>query len=428
MSEDNNIKKNPDVELKEYKIISKFIEKNENDEKSKEIYLPTPESLEKLCSLELVKDFISFDLQKYKSLFETKKEEKENNEEKIILNLDKISSIVNEELVSYILIFIGGINSSNDIYTFFDETVTNPNEECCIDNSPNYLEYLNSIIDYLKSSEKLSLLFSQMELLFKALDEMGVKITRDKENVLYRHIKDAFFSMEKNKILVILAPSNNFWIKSQKSAINDQNYDIKLNNYSNIFYNKPFIQKFLQKISKHPRCSFGLLCSMNFKNLKNCWEGLEKQFSSDCPKRIIFFDQKDHTDIRGPKEKKSHYYRSMEKILEHLKKEKEQKNKKNDNDNDAQEENVLYFNHKNILILESENDKMGDTKDNSIKVNTFSEQYLQMDEKDRKQIDLMGDLVINYVYTLLENCNDDIRAYITRNKISNEDSKVEKSK
>ena len=230
MSEDNNIKKNPDVELKEYKIISKFIEKNENEEKSKEIYLPTPESLEKLCSLELVKDFISFDLQKYKSLFEAKKEEKENNEEKIILNLDKISSIVNEELVSYILIFIGGINSSNDIYTFFDETVTNPNEECCIDNSPNYLEYLNSIIDYLKSSEKLSLLFSQMELLFKALDEMGVKITRDKENVLYRHIKDAFFSMEKNKILVILAPSNNFWIKSEKSAINDQNYDIKLNN------------------------------------------------------------------------------------------------------------------------------------------------------------------------------------------------------
>ena len=55
--------------------------------------------------------------------------------------------------------------------------------------------------------------------------------------------------MEKNKILILIAPSNNFWVKSEKDTINGQNYDIKLNNYDNgknrIFYNKKFIKKFL---------------------------------------------------------------------------------------------------------------------------------------------------------------------------------------
>jgi hypothetical protein len=415
MSEDN-IKKNSDVELKEYKIISKFMEKNEEEETAKDIDLPTPESFEKLCSLELVKNFLSFDMKKYQSLFETKKEE--NKDEKTILNLDKITSIINGELIPYIMIFIGGINSNSDIYNFFDETVTNPGDECFIDNSPNYLEYLNSIIDYLKNSEKLSFLFSQMELLFKALDEMGINIKRDNENVLSRHIKESFFSIEKNKILVILAPSNNFWVKSEKRTINDQNYDIKLNNYSYIFYNKPFIKKFLTKIARHTRCTFGLLCSMNKKNLKNCWEGLEKQFSNDCPKTIILFDQTDHIEIKKENEKKPHYFRSMTKIVERLKKEKAQNNKRKDHDNEEQEENIEYFNEKNIIIVESEEEKMGDTKSNSILVNTFDEEYWKKDKKERDSIDLDGERAIDYVYNLLENCNDDIRAYMNLNKFS----------
>ena len=412
--ENENTKKNPDVELKEYQIQSKFFD--EGDEHIKSFTLPTIESLEKLCSLALVKDILTFDKEKYKSYFN------ENN----ILNLDKVESIKNKELVPYVLIFIGGINSSNDIFDFFEETINNPDEASFIDNSTDYFQYLNSIIDYLKSVGKLDVSFTS-DLLFNALDEIGINIHKDDKNVLYRNINDAFLSMEKNKILVILAPSNNFWVKSEKNTINEQNYDIKLNNHSNIFYNKKFIKKFFEKVTNHPRCSFGLLCSMNYKNLKNCWDGLEKQFSKECPKKVILFDQKDHEEIMLDKNKKKPtFLRKMSKIIEHLKKEKQMEDKKKGRYENEEEagDNVLYFSEKNILILESEMDKMDDTKPNSIFVNLFSEQYLGFDEKGKEAIDLEGDKVINYINKLFENCHDDIRIYINKNKITDEYSKV----
>ena len=412
--ENENTKKNPDVELKEYQIQSKFFD--EGDEHIKSFTLPTIESLEKLCSLALVKDILTFDREKYKSYFN------ENN----ILNLDKVESIKNKELVPYVLIFIGGINSSNDIFDFFEETINNPDEASFIDNSTDYFQYLNSIIDYLKSVGKLDVSFTS-DLLFNALDEIGINIHKDDKNVLYRNINDAFLSMEKNKILVILAPSNNFWVKSEKNTINEQNYDIKLNNHSNIFYNKKFIKKFFEKVTNHPRCSFGLLCSMNYKNLKNCWDGLEKQFSKECPKKVILFDQKDHEEIMlDQNKKKPTFLRKMSKIIEHLKKEKQMEDKKKGRYENEEEagDNVLYFSEKNILILESEMEKMDDTKPNSIFVNLFSEQYLGFDEKGKEAIDLEGDKVINYINKLFENCHDDIRIYINKNKITDEYSKV----
>ena len=417
MGDGEEIKANPDVDLKECKVISQFYEKNDDDEKAKIIDLPTPESLEKLCSPQVVKDCVTFDIKKYKSFFEKQKEE-------TVLNLDKISSIKNGEVLPYVLIFMGGINTTTDIYNYFDEAVKNPSEECFVDNSLNYLEYLNSVIDFLKSTEKIAIAFSQMELLFKSLDELGINIRKDDKNVLYRSIKDSFLSMEKNKILVILAPSNNFWIKSSKHTINEQNYDIKLNNYNNIFYNKKFIKKFLEKIIKHPRCAFGLICSMNYKNLKNCWEGLEKQFSNICPKKVLLFDQKDHEEIRVDPKSKPEFYRSMNKIIEHLKKEKNMNNKNKDKEQE-EGDNVEYFNEKNIIIVDSDKDKMGETKNNSIYVNIFDEDYLNKNEQDKISIDLEGDKAINYLIKLLETCSDDIRTYINKNKITDEYSKAE---
>ena len=419
--EDEKVKKNPDVELKEYKVVSKFLDKKDDNENSKEIFFPTPESLEKLCSHKLVIDVLSFDIKTFKSFLEIKKEEGEDEDnEKIILNLDKLTAI-NKELLPYILILIGGINSESDIYNFFDEALGNPSEEYYIDNSINYLEYLNSILDFLKA--ELSIPFCNLDLLLKALEELGINIFKEDKNTLYRAIKDSFLSMDKNKILVIIAPSNNFWVKSERNVINDQNYDIKLNNRNNIFYNKKFIEKFLKKITNHPRCTFGLLCSMNKKNLKNCWDGLEKQFSVDCPKKVILFDQTDHRELMlDPEKKKPSFFRDIQKIKDHLKMENNtDNNKQKDNSEGINYEN---FDEKNIIILESEPDKMSDdTKSNSIFVNLFSEKYLEKDEKERKAIDIEGDKVINYLYILLENCTVDIRDYINHNKITDEYSK-----
>jgi hypothetical protein len=166
---------------------------------------------------------------------------------------------------------------------------------------------------------------------------------------------------------------------------------------------------------------------MNYKNLKNCWDGLEKQFSKECPKKVILFDQKDHEEIMlDQNKKKPTFLRKMSKIIEHLKKEKQMEDKKKGRYENEEEagDNVLYFSEKNILILESEMEKMDDTKPNSIFVNLFSEQYLGFDEKGKEAIDLEGDKVINYINKLFENCHDDIRIYINKNKITDEYSKV----
>jgi hypothetical protein len=420
------------IELYEYKIKSDFYEPNEEDDtKSIELYLPTPESFEKLQNIQIVKEFVNFNLSKYKSFFIEQKEEK-SSEEKIILNLNKNSFIKSKEILPFLTVFLGGINSINSIYELFGEigTENQAREEIFFDKCENYLQYINSFVDFVKENEKLNIPFSQMEQLFNSLDELGINIPREDKNVLYRNIKDSFFLMGKNKILVIMAPSNNFWIKSEKNSINDQNYDIKLNNYSNIFYHKKFIQKFLSKITKHPRCSFGLISSMTYKNLKNCWEALERQFSPVCPKKVVFFAQKEHDQIMfDPKKKKIRFFRSIDKIIQHLKKEKEKdlKEKCRNKTDDVNEnnENVEYFNRKNIIILESEEDKSSEnTKCNSLFLNVFNEHYLESNEKERMVDDLEADKAINYILNLLENCTDDVRGFLSNNKISNKSSSM----
>ena len=423
MENENEIKPNPLVVLQEYKIISQLFDKNEDDQTySINILLPTPESLDKICNQPIVKDLLNFDLKKYKTFFEEQNSEGQE-EKKFILNLDR-TSIKSKDLLPHILIFIGGMNSENTLYDFF-EGLTVQTEDQCIDNSENYFVYILKFLDFLKKEEKFSIPINQMDSLFSTLDELGINIPREDTNVLYRSIKDSFFAMNKNKILVLVAPSHNFWIKSEKSSIKEQLYDLKLNNFSNIFYHKKFIEKFLKKIAKHPRCCFGIISSMTYRNLKNCWDGLEKQFTNECPKNVIFIEQNDHEKIQlDPKSKKLSFFRSMKKIIEHLSAEKK-KELKMKNYDDESENNFQSFNEKNILIVESEEDKIGEgNKNNSIFVSVFSEKYLESDEQKKLAIDLEGDKSINYIYKLLETCNDDIREYLNRNKISDEYSVV----
>ena len=429
----NDTRTIPQVELKEYKVISRFYDVNEADyTTSIEIFLPTPESLGKLCNSQIVKEFVNFNLAKYKSFF-IYKNAQYTAEEKIILNLDKIHSIQNKEILPFLIVFLGGINSINSLYDIFGDIGTDnqAREDIYIDSSENYLQYIYSFIDFVKGKEKLNIPFTQMESLLMSLDEVGINIPRKDKNVLYRSVKDSFFMMQKNKILVILAPSNNFWIKSEKTTINDINYDIKLNNYSNIFYNKNFIQKFMTKIARHPRCSFGLLSSMAFRNLKNCWDALERQFSKLCPRKVLFFEQKDHDQIMlDQNKKKMTFFRNMEKIIDHLKREKQKELREKSRqrfikEENEKNENVEYFNKNNIIILESDEDKMSETtKPNSFIMNVFNEKYLEYNEQNKIAIDLEADKAINYIVNLLENCTDDVRDYLSHNKINNQYSKV----
>ena len=398
MEEVNN---NPDVILKKYEIITNYLEKD--DDKEKQFDLPTPQSIQKLCEPQIVKDLLTFDIDKYSSCFEGDK-----------LNLNKIESIQDAEMTKFLLMFLGYINSKNDIYSLYDDdSMHNPDEKSYIDNSSNYLVYLNMCIDYLKQNDKFLNTLTDIDILLKILSDVGITIQKDDKNDLFTKIKkDLFLSNENNKILILLAPSNNFWIKSEKTVINDINYDKKLNNYSNIFYNKKFIKKFLEQVVSNPRCNFGLISSMTYKNLKACWEALGKidnEINELCPKTIIYIDQNLHDQVQeNPKNKKKSFSRNMNKIIEYLKKDK--KNKNYDQDNTG------YFKETNILILESELDKMTDTtRYNTIRLNIFNEEFLQKDEKGKTAIELETDKFIQYLVKLLNNCDQDIRAYIKEN-------------
>ena len=394
------------VELIEYTIISKYFD-DENDN-TQLIYLPKPESIQNLINSKLAKNLINYNITKYKSLFKNSLEgDEEVNEynslieEKLILDLDKIHSIQDITMLSIILVFLGGINSQNDIYSIFpNETPQNPEEECFIDKSSNYLNYVYNFIIYLRR-QQIAFPFSDLNLLFKSLEEIGFNIPIDDKNILYRSIKETFMSFLDNRILVTIAPSNNFWVKSEKTVLNCITYDKQLNNYCNIFYNKRFIKKFLSKIGRHPRCNLCLMSSMNMKNLKAAIEGLEVQFYQLLPKKYAMISQNDH-DIINPINKKDLplFFRNMEKIIHSLK----------------QKEKWDFFDEKNILILEGDKNKIGEsTESNTILTGMFDEKYLESDNKTKYEIEKEGDKIIDYVFNLLENCPNDVRDYIAHN-------------
>ena len=390
--------KNADIDLKEYIIYSKYFPTNNddddncNDSISREIFLPTPESFKKFCEHSLVKDLLNFNYEKYKNFFQ-----KNKNDENTVLNLNKISSINDPIVLAFVICFIGGINSETSINNFSDFNILTEKEHY-IEYHINYFDYLNSVIDYLKKEkEYTSFSLNSLDLLLKSLDELGICIPKDRKNILYSIIRDFFLSLE--KILILITPSQNFWIKSEKNIINQTNYDKKLNNYTNIFYNHKFIKNFFSIISKHPRCEFGLLCSMKQQNLQNCWEGLKILSNINIKLDPICIDQESH-DLDP--EQKNNFFRSMKKIIEYLKKRK-----------------YKNYNERNIIILESEEKKITDTKDNTILVNLFNEKYIESSEEERASIDNKGDEVINYIKDLLENCTDDIRIYINNNKLKN---------
>ena len=61
--------------------------------------------------------------------------------------------------------------------------------------------------------------------LVQSLKEVGIDVLPGDNNTLYRQIKDKVMSSPENQILVLITPSNNFYVKTDKSAINGVNYD-----------------------------------------------------------------------------------------------------------------------------------------------------------------------------------------------------------
>ena len=379
-------------DLKEYIIRSRISD-------DKKFYLPTPENLLELFNLNVIKSQIYFDIEKYKSHFKT-----ENEEE--ILDITNIPHILNNKILNSILFFLGAINIENDIYQFDEqvggeeeeeEEIKEPiPEEYLFENSQNYIQYLQNNIQLITRN----IAFMDIEYAIKSLQEIGINIIPDIGNTLYRQIKDKVMSLPENKILVLITPSNNFYVKTEKNSINGVNYDFKINNITKLFLNNDFIKKFITKIANHPRCHFGLLSSMIQKNLKTANTGILTMYSTVYPKHYSLIDQRSHDgldlDKKGVIPK---FFRNLDLILKHVK----------------TKDKLYCFNNTNVLIIESKDYKISEsTKQNSINVSVFNEELMRKPNNERKKIILeKGDKLINYVYDLLENCPNDVRDYIT---------------
>jgi hypothetical protein len=375
--------------------LKEFLIKSKISDTEKKFYLPTPENLQLLFNLNAIKNQIYYDKEKYKTFFKT-----ENDEE--ILDFINIQHIQNSKILNSILFFLGAINVENDIYDFEDEDEEEKElrapipEENYFENSDSYIQYLQNNLSILTRD----IAFIDLNEVIKSLDEIGIKIKVDDNNTLYRQIKDTVMSSPENKIMILITPSNNFYVKTEKNSINGVNYDFKINNITKLFLNNDFIQKFINKIANHKRCYFGLLSSMITKNLKTANSGMSTQFHKIYPKHYSLIDQKSHDgEDLGKKGVIPKFYRNLNMIMNHV------KNK----------DKLFCFNETNILIIDSKDYKISETtKPNTINVSVFNEELLRTPQNDKKKIlNEKGDKLIKYLYDLLENCPNDVRDYIS---------------
>ena len=328
-----NLKLDDKPELKEYTIKT-----NIEDEIS--IYLPLPSDIKKLISHDPRK-IISFNEEKYLSYF------KPNN----IIDFTSISHIQNTTIRNGLCIFIGGLNSETFDFTKYYEDFSGeqPETENLFENSKNFTNFIEKNKQYIIYSMHLK----DIDALIESVKEIGFEFENGKNNILIKSMRESV--MIQDKIFIILSASDNIWIKSEKPNLNGVPNDCKINNYTYIFYNKDFIEKFVNKVINHPRCYFGILSSMVYKNLKKICGGLDVDFPNQFKKAIIF-DQNTHSNLNeGNKKEKPKFIRNFEKIQKSIKTFLK----------------LDYFNETNILIIESEKDKISDTKDNSILINIF---------------------------------------------------------
>ncbi len=361
-------------ELKEYTIKT-----NIEDEIS--IYLPLPSDIKKLISHDPRK-IISFNEEKYLSYF------KPNN----IIDFTSISHIQNTTIRNGLCIFIGGLNSETFDFTKYYEDFSGeqPETENLFENSKNFTNFIEKNKQYIIYSMHLK----DIDALIESVKEIGFEFENGKNNILIKSMRESV--MIQDKIFIILSASDNIWIKSEKPNLNGVPNDCKINNYTYIFYNKDFIEKFVNKVINHPRCYFGILSSMVYKNLKKICGGLDVDFPNQFKKAIIF-DQNTHSNLNeGNKKEKPKFIRNFEKIQKSIKTFLK----------------LDYFNETNILIIESEKDKISDTKDNSILINIFSERYFFFSKEEKEQFEKTQNKIIDYIVNLLDECKEDIREYI----------------
>ena len=192
------LNENPKRKFKFIPELKEFLIKSKIADIEKKYYLPTPENLDFLFKLNILKEQISYDVDKNKSFVKI-----ENDEN--VLDFSNIHHIQNSKILNSVLFFLGAINIENDIYDFDDEEEEENElrapipEENLYENSDNYIQYFQNNLSLLTRD----IAFIDLDEVIKSLEEIGIRIQVDNKNTLYRQIKDNVMSSPENKIMIL---------------------------------------------------------------------------------------------------------------------------------------------------------------------------------------------------------------------------------
>ena len=359
--------------LTKYFIISKTYE-------IFDIYLPHPQTIINKINNNNHNDLITIDTSTFISFY---------NLQTKTINLGEIDLTLNEKHLKSICCILGGINPQNNLINLIQgkSLLSQLNESHYINNCDSYEIYLQINIQIIFSI----LTYKEFISIIKALSVLGINFEKKKK--LYQTIKHCVCNS--NKIMIIIAGSGNFWVKSHCLQINSISCSIRLNKYNNIFLNFDFMTKFFNKIAKHPRVELGIISSMTEKNLSKIIEKIKTECNDIMINDILIFDQSVHENMKEC-ESKPEFLRDFDKIISYI-----------------QKQGLLCeYNKSNIIFLESELNKTEySTEDNSIYMQLFSENNLNNIDM-KHEIEYKEDKYINYILHLLDHCTDDVRTYI----------------
>ena len=119
--------------------------------------------------------------------------------------------------------------------------------------------------------------------------------------------------------------------------------------------------------------------------------------TSTFPENWKLLDQSSHIRLRGRPRDKS-VVRDMKRIIHNI-------NINND----------TTFDKTNIVILESDYDKIYNTLENSVKMILFTRNNFFYNEQQQEAYHKLEDAIILYILNLLNNCTYDVRQYIKDN-------------
>lgn len=306
--------------------------------------------------------------------------------------IDLLKSVLTKastkDIFNAVVFILGGFNAKNSI--LIERNLTSLNHHL-IENYSDSMDYQSYFKDNLDSIfSKLNL--KEFGVLISILEnELKLQLGNGGSNDFLIDLAKSYM-WKTHKILVLVAGNNYTWIKTEKKSLNHTLFDAEINKFNKIFWNQILIES-LQLLSIHPRVTFGFISSMNEKNLSICAEALKIKYKNFTKDDLILIHQNDHITVDG-ENGKANFLRSMTKISEKCR-----------------------FDVTNTIIIDVDKDKVTDqsnTFDNTIFANNlFDESYFYKDSDTIGLISEDNQKLIKMIRKLVENCEGDVREYLS---------------